>query len=536
MLNKILAHLAGRPVPQSAPLTPTQVPNSAGGYVFEVSAWDRLDRFLILGTDGGTYYVSERTLTLHNARVVEELLAVDGPRIVRRIVELRDSNRLPRLGPAIFALALAMKRGDLETRRAAADAVPAIARTHTQLFQLATAVQAFGGWGRATKRAFARWYTDQDAAKVAYQAVKYQHREGWSGRDVLRKAHPTPPTEDHDQVFRWMAKGWEGALPSEPPTDAMRLIWAMERAKRTQDVDEMVALILNEGLVRELVPTRFLREASVWEALLHAGRGMPMTALLRNLAKMTSVGLIAPMSDASLHIASRLSDARSLQRARIHPIAVLSAMRTYARGSGVRGKLSWTPVQVIKDALDRAFPLSFGSVKASGKRTVVALDVSGSMGCGSVAGLIGLTPREAAAAMAVVTLRTEPHTYPVAFTHGLTPFDIGRRASVDSVVRKMGRQPFGATDCALPMLHARKRKLQVDTFVVYTDNETWHGGVHPCQALRDYRQAMGIPAKLIVVGMTATNFTIADPADSGMLDVVGFDTAAPNLMAEFARR
>jgi 60 kDa SS-A/Ro ribonucleoprotein len=40
---------------------------------------------------------------------------------------------------------------------------------------------------------------------------------------------------------------------------------------------------------------------------------------------------------------------------------------------------------------------------------------------------------------------------------------------------------------------------------------------------------------LVVVGLTATNFSIADPNDSGMLDVVGFDASAPNVIADFAR-
>jgi 60 kDa SS-A/Ro ribonucleoprotein len=94
---------------------------------------------------------------------------------------------------------------------------------------------------------------------------------------------------------------------------------------------------------------------------------------------------------------------------------------------------------------------------------------------------------------------------------------------------------MGGTDCALPMIWAHDQRIDVDAFVVYTDNETWAGSVHPAQALRAYREARGIPAKLIVVGMTSTGFTIADPRDPGMLDVVGFDTATPQLIAEFAR-
>jgi 60 kDa SS-A/Ro ribonucleoprotein len=53
------------------------------------------------------------------------------------------------------------------------------------------------------------------------------------------------------------------------------------------------------------------------------------------------------------------------------------------------------------------------------------------------------------------------------------------------------------------------------------------------QALREYRQRTGIPARLTVVGMVSNGFTIADPNDGGMLDVVGFDSAAPALISDF---
>jgi 60 kDa SS-A/Ro ribonucleoprotein len=93
---------------------------------------------------------------------------------------------------------------------------------------------------------------------------------------------------------------------------------------------------------------------------------------------------------------------------------------------------------------------------------------------------------------------------------------------------------FGATDCALPMLYALHRKLPIDVFEILTDSETWCGQIHPMQALKQYRQEMGINAKLVVVGMTATQFTIADPADPLCLDVVGFSTETPRLISDFA--
>jgi len=145
-----------------------------------------------------------------------------------------------------------------------------------------------------------------------------------------------------------------------------------------------------------------------------------------------------------------------------------------------------------------------------------------------------------------VTVATEPEVQTVGFTGGgyygrsnqatsnLSVLNISARQRLDDVIRTVSNLPFGGTDCALPMLYAREKSLEIDTFVVWTDNETWAGTVHPYQALQQYRKASGIDARLVVCGVTATNFTIADPRDSGMLDVVGFDSAVPQLISDFS--
>lgn len=171
---------------------------------------------------------------------------------------------------------------------------------------------------------------------------------------------------------------------------------------------------------------------------------------------------------------------------------------------------------------------------------------------GAVAGVPALTPRDASAAMALVTAATEPAHEIVGFhagtggwgvgtqrhygwgEDGLTPLAISPRQRLDDAVRAVSDLPFGATDCALPMRYALEREREVDTFVVYTDSETWVGDVHPVQTLRAYRERSGIAARLVVVGMVSNGFTIADPDDPGMLDVVGFDTATPEVISGFA--
>jgi 60 kDa SS-A/Ro ribonucleoprotein len=236
-----------------------------------------------------------------------------------------------------------------------------------------------------------------------------------------------------------------------------------------------------------------------------------------------------------------LQDVDLLARARVHPINVLVAQRTYASGRSARGESAWVPTPKIVDALDAAFYGAYGAVAPAGTRTLLALDVSGSMGS-PVSGL-PITCREAAGALALVTASTEPEHRFVGFTAGargygdtaVTELDISPRDRLDDVCRDLATLPFGATDCAAPMVWALRHRVEVDTFHVYTDNETWFGSIHPHQALRQYRERMGIAARLVVAAMTATGRSIADPADPGQLDVSGFDAAVPQLLADFSR-
>lgn len=541
-------HVNEKKTPQSEPIPGTlQVKNSAGGYSFAVDDWTRLDRFLILGSEGGSYYATERKLTVENAAVVKRCIAADGLRTVRRIVEVSDAGRAPKNDPAILALAICAKTGNEATRRAAYAAVPAVCRIGTHLFHFVEYVQALGqsaGWGRGMRNAVARWYDQKDAKDLVYQVAKYQGRDGWTNRDLLRLSHPTAPDKEHAAIYNWIVKG-EGPGVEWPVESPIRLLWAIEQAKKTTLLGEMCAFITSYRMPRECVPTEWLNNPAVWEALLPH---MKPEALIRNLGKMTAVGLLKPLSAASAMICDKLADVEVLRRARLHPIKVLSALLTYQRGAGVRGSLTWQPVQQVVDALDAAFYTTFQTIEPANKRTLLALDVSGSMDGGECAGVPGLSPRVGSVAMALVTAATEKQHHFIAFTNsgerpslhrgfaaGITQFSVSPKARLDGACAKLRQLPMGGTDCALPMIWAQENKIDVDTFCVYTDSETWAGKIHPVQALREYRQKTGIGAKLIVVGMVANEFSIADPNDAGMLDVVGFDTAAPAIMADFSR-
>jgi 60 kDa SS-A/Ro ribonucleoprotein len=525
-----LTLINARQTPQTERADQRQVPNSAGGYGFALDDAARIRRFLILGSDGATYYTSAQELTKDNAEVVLEAARADARGLTDILVEISEAGRAPKQNPTLFALAAAVSLGDDDGRAYALAALPRIARTGTQLFLFARYVEQFRGWGRGLRRAVGAWYTEKPVDQLAYQLVKYRQREGWSHRDLLRLAHPATAEPTRRALFDWSAGRATGdGIPG--------LVLAFERARGADDLAGWLEGVA-AGLSWEMLPDAALGHAEVWEALVDSG--LPMTALLRQLPRLTRLGVARSRR---AQIVAQLTDGARLKAARVHPLSVLVAMRTYASGTSARGESSWTPDRAIVDALDAAFYAAFGAVEASGKRTLLALDVSGSM-TAAISNL-PLSCREAAAAMALVTAATEPTYDVVGFTAEgdswlsgrtiLRELPISPRQRLDDVLAATNGLPFGRTDCSLPMLWALELGRRYDVFAIYTDNETYAERMHPHQALELYRQQTGIPAKMVVVGMTATRFSIADPSDPGSLDVVGFDTAVPQLVADFTR-
>lgn len=208
-------------------------------------------------------------------------------------------------------------------------------------------------------------------------------------------------------------------------------------------------------------------------------------------------------------------------------------MGIFCRRKSIKGSGEWKPVKAITDALDEAFYASFGNVKATEKRIVVGLDVSGSMAGTRVAGVAGLDCRSACGAMSLITESVESDVTHLAFDTKMYKLGISRKMRLDTVVKLLERTGGGGTDCAAPIRYAIDKKIKVDAFVIYTDSETWSGSQHPAQAMAEYRRKMGIYAKLVVVAMASTRTTIGDPGDAGTLNVVGFDTSVPQIIVEF---
>lgn len=542
-----LTLISTRKTPQSEPdlaVADRQKPNAAGGYAFQVSDETKIHRFLTLGTTGGTFYAGERELTKANAEVVLACARDNGTWLAEQAREISVAGRAPKQNPALFALATVAGLGDEAARRLALSYLPEVCRTGTTLFQFNRYVEQFRGRGPALNRAVNRWYTDRPVDDVAYQAVKYRSRDGWSHRDLLRLVRPKTADPARNALFKWITSG-------ELHPDAPQLVRAFTAAQTANEA-ELLHLIAEHPLSWEMLPDA-ARTPQVWKALIR--KGMPQTALLRQLPTLTRLGVLDDMATLAT-VTSQLMDPDRLRKGRVHPINVLIAARTYASGRSMRGGGEWTPKRQIIDALDAAFYAAYGAVEPANKRTLIALDISGSMTWYPISGM-PLTPREASAALALVTLATEPSCDVVGFWStsqgGWSPADgmrnsrwghygagikeltISPRQRLDDVLTYTDNLPAGGTDVALPFRWAQAQGRDYDTVICMTDNETWSGDQHPHQALNEYRRTVGHDVRQVVVAMTATDYSVADPNDTFSLDVAGFDSAVPNLIADFSR-
>lgn len=546
--------LTATPQTQPIPGRTDQVRNNAGGYVFAKDLFTKVEDFLILGTTGGTYYITEDRLTVDNAGWLVRAVQADGARVVRLIEDVSAARppRAPKNRAAVFALAMVFACGDPAAVQDAKAAFPRVVRTtdHLSMFfgyakQLRGKAAGPGTslvTGRALRSALASWFLAGEVNAVAWKACKARQRvtpagEAFVLRDALRIAHPKADTAERRALLGWLAgKVADGEARSQVPA-----IDAFLSAQAATTEAAAIAIATDRKAPWEFLPSGLLASAAVWEALIpHLG----MTALLRNLARLTRLGVLGPFAPANEAVVARLRSAEALRGGRIHPMDVFLAQRVYNSGRSQPNRRAeghtWTPVAEISDGLEEAYELSFGHVQPSGKRMLVAVDSSGSMS--GARGWNQLTlggsplgsPYEIGCAMAAVLKRIEGgnvHVIDVDTT--VHPSRITARTRL----REIGSWPpsGGGTDLSLPFTHATRRKLEVDGFALFTDGETWAGRQHGSQALAAYRRKYNAGARVVLASMTAAGHSIAEPRDAGVLNIAGMDAALPMAVTGFIR-
>lgn len=509
--------------------------SAQGGRVFRADPMDRLRRFLITGSSAGTYYTDGRRFTIENIKNVASLVKSPdtGIQAVKMIADVSHGGKAPKNDPALMALAVATCSESLDVRRAAWRALPSVARigTHLQHFFQFRKAASGGKWktSRMGRSAVERWYNAMDPQRMAYDVTKYKSRDGVSHADIIRLMHPRFDggySGERSQIANNILTG----VDVKTDTRALEYLHACNIAP-SLDQSAVIQLIREYGIPREVVPTEYLNSREIWEALFPK---MPIHALVRNVNKMTAVGLFDDKEYVQAFIDLLVGDGSPflLKKQRMHPMTLLVAARQYDKGAGMIGKLTWRPVPEITEALEEAFYIAFGAVEPTGKEICLCVDTSGSMTHGTT---VGMSSREIAAAMALVTLNTEPNATVVGFSSVLYPdLQIHRKMKLLDVMKVLPEEAYN-THGKLPIEYAREMRRRYDAFIYYTDGQfnDAHGGMSFATTLESYRDWAGSATKCAVVASAANNIRVCSPDDEYALDIAGFDTSVPSTISVF---
>lgn len=498
------------------------VKNNAGGYGFEITAQERLERFLLIGSEGGTYYVGEQKLTEENAKSILQYLKNDGIKVVNTVVDFAVNKRAPKADAGLFVLALAVSFGDQTTKNAAYKAIPIVANYSTNLFTFISNIQNFRGWSRGLRKAVSRFYTDKTVDQLAYQLVKYRNRAGFTHRDVLRLSHAKTNDVTKNQLFKF-------AVGKATEAESGNALVETYGKAQTAKGEELLALISEGKLTWEMIPTSELNDSDVLKALLP---NMPMIALVRNLNRFAKAGLTKGNSPTTKAIVAKLSDQEFISKSKMHPVNLINSLLTYSSGRGVKGDSTWEVNQNIVDALTSAYDLALNNVESTGLRILVGADISGSMR--APVGGMQMTANQIAQVLAVTILKTEKNAEMINFDTQIQPTKFGRRTSIDEVIQYAPRG--GGTDCALPIAYAATNLETYDAIIILTDTETWAGPRHGLEVLNSYRKNVNRDVKVIEIALEAAGYSTMPSNDKNLLRVVGFDASVIQVINAFLKK
>lgn len=494
------------------------VKNNAGGYVFPISEKELLERFLLLGTEGGTYYASEQKLTEENATKILGMIKRNSVEVAKITIDSLQNRKAPKVDAGIFVLALVASYGNAEAKKLVYNAISTVLVTGTHLFMFLANVQNLRGWSRGLRNGVAAWYTSKDFNKLAYQLVKYRSRAEFNHRDALRLCHAKATNEDQNILFKYAV----GKCSREET--ASKLIRSYEAAKTA--TDKQLLKLIGEGLTWEMVPTEMLNNTEVLKALLD---NMPLTALIRNLNRFAYNGLTSSNNETTKKIVARLRDIEAVKKSGLHPVFVVNSMRTYVQGHGDRGSKTWTANQNIVDALNDMYSLALANIVPTNKDILVMSDISGSMSA-SVGGMT-MSASQIAQVLGVTILKSEPNAELYNFDTQVYQSNFGRRSSIDEVIKFTPRG--GGTDCALAFKTAIRLKRKYDAIIILTDNETWAGQRHGLELLNEYRRKYNKDVKVIEIALASNPYSQLPQDDKNVLRVVGFDNSVIDLINKF---
>ena len=520
------------------------VKNNAGGYVYKISDMEEVKRFCIIGTMNGTFYISETKHTTNNTNKIIDLIKNGkGNNVYDVAMNVIINNLAYKIDHSLFVLALCATYGDIKLRSKVFNSLSIFCNIPTHLFMFVNYVKSMRGVGRSLKRNISNWYNNKKFDLLMYHVLKYQNREGLTHKNMILCAHPKTNDVNKNKLFRYildvdnLSKLYDKdrvieSIYSYNNDVNPKNYLTIKNLSKLDDEKDIIEAIKKFKLVRENIPTKFLNNKNVFIELI---KNMPYTALIRNLGKMSVIGILNNFSENNLEsfVCDKITDEKAIKLSMVHPMQLYLALTTYSSGRGFKGNLSWEINQKVVEALTKAMEISFKFTKNLKKNIVVAVDVSGSME--TFIPDTKITCSQYGAMLSYIFTRTVENCKLLWFN---TDCRILNNSSntFESITKAYKKVSGGGTNLKSPVKYVYdmiESNYKIDGLVIVTDNEGWFGG-HPTVTLNDIRKIQP-DFKLVTLSTVATPYSTFRTHDNDFnnLDIVGFSSDCISIVGRF---
>jgi 60 kDa SS-A/Ro ribonucleoprotein len=528
MANKQLFQKRG----ESRQVPKTDTRNAAGGRAYKFEDRHALAQFVVTGTFSNTYY----TTAGEQLKQIEGLVAkCDSPFLAKLAVYGRQEAKMKDT-PAYLLAVLHSRR---ETALVA-HIFDRVCDNSKMLFNFIQIVRS-GATGRrnlgtSVKNMIRNWIA-RKSPKGLYLASLGHSKPSMS--DVIRMVHIKPTTAKRQAIYKYLTglqrEGGINPLFEDLP----------------EELQIFEALKKGETKVIPDIPFRALTncELSVaqWKQI---GLNMPWNTLRMNLNMLSRKGAFEGNAKTfTSEVVAKLSDAEEVRRCNAFPYQLLT---TFQNVNGVP--------QSVKLALQDAMEIATENVPALPGQTVVAIDVSGSMGMnvtGSRRGVSSVTRCvDVASLVAACVLRNNPTAIVYAFdcenryrygstsirgkiSGGLYDPQLNPRDSVMTNAGKLAKYGGGGTDCSIPLRYLNQEKIEVDNFIIVSDNESWSGYYGRGEGYMAAWQTLvrRCPkAKMVNIDIQPNHSSQSPNKRKEILNIGGFSDTVFTVMDEFFNR
>ncbi|MCB9879454.1 MAG: RNA-binding protein [Planctomycetes bacterium] len=413
--------------------------NEAGAPAYALSSEQALAQYAVTGCLNGTFYASAQDQL---DKVLALAGACDAEFVAKAAVYARRQGLMKDM-PALLCAVLAVRDGALLQR-----VFPQVIDSGKMLRNFVQIVRS-GAVGRKSlgtlpRRLVREWLQGRSLDQLFYASLGNSP----SLRDVVRMVHPKPDGPARANFYAWLlGKPFDLELLPE----AARQLEQYRRGEaELPDVDFRFVSAL--PLTND--DWRTLAVRCNW------------TTLRMNLNTFVRHGVF-DCFETSLRLAARLADPALIAKAKVFPYQIMTTMQN----------LDPKAPRVLCDALDQAMEIATQNVPALPGRTVLAIDVSGSMHSAVTGHRKGSTSKttclDAAATLAASVLRRNPDATVIPFHDHTLDVRLDAREPITRIAERLRKLPSGGTNCSSVLARLNRERANADTVIYFSDNESW---------------------------------------------------------------